>query len=62
MAVGRGRALRNFVAPEKAGTQGMGVSFDKLRTNELSVYLPLSAPSGRGGQAKVSVACDNSPV
>ena len=29
------------VIPEKAGIQGLGVSFDKLRTNELSVYIPL---------------------
>ena len=27
--------------PAEAGIQGIGVSFDKLRTNELSVYLPL---------------------
>ena len=26
----------------------MGMSFDKLRTNELPVYLPLSAHQGRG--------------
>ena len=38
---GRERPLQSFVIPAKAGIQGMGVSFDKLRTNELSVYLPL---------------------
>ena len=40
------------VIPAKAGThevarrsaiQGLGASFDKLRTNDLSVYTPLSA-------------------
>ena len=30
-----------IVIPAEAGIQGIGVSFDKLRTNELSVYLPL---------------------
>ena len=29
-----------FVIPAKAGIQRSEVSFDKLRTNELSVYLP----------------------
>ena len=37
------RRLHQSVNPAKAGIQGMGMSFDKLRTNELSVYLPLSA-------------------
>ena len=34
--------MRESVIPAKAGIQGMGVSFDKLRTNELLVYLPLN--------------------
>ena len=41
----RGRYLLTVI-PAKAGIQGLGASFDKLRTNELLVYLLLSAPSG----------------
>ena len=37
-----------IVIPAEAGIQGLGASFDKLRTNELLVYLPLSPPSVRG--------------
>ena len=29
------------VFPPKAGIQWLGMSFDKLRTNELLVYIPL---------------------
>ncbi len=36
----RGR-YSQIVIPAEAGIQGIGVSFDKLRTNALSVYLPL---------------------
>ena len=42
MRVDRSR-YSQIVIPAKAGIQGMGVSFDKLRTNVLSVYLPLSS-------------------
>ncbi len=36
----RGRYSQTVI-PEEAGIQEPGVSFDKLRTNELPVYLPL---------------------
>ena len=35
----------------KRESKGWGVSFDKLRTNESSVYIPLSAPVSGTGQA-----------
>ena len=38
---GRGGKYSQTVIPAKVGIQGPGVSFDKLRTNELSVYLLL---------------------
>ena len=49
------------VIPAKAGIQGLGASFDKLRacpgldpgTNDSSVYIPLSAHKGRGNFAPV---------
>ena len=44
-----GVCIAHTVIPAKAGIQGMGASFDKLRacpgldpgTNELSIYIPL---------------------
>ena len=36
------------VIPAKAGIQGLGASFDEFRTNDLSVYIPLSALRERG--------------
>ena len=36
-----GVGIHQTVIPAKAGIHWLGVSFDKLRTNESSVYLPL---------------------
>ena len=38
----------NFVIPAKAGIQGCGVSFDKLRTNVLSGSPTPAIPDGDG--------------